>query len=163
MQTLTPYFNTVGRVMISAIFLLSGISKVTAYAATQGYMAAMGIMKHPDVYTASVNRSGVTDWRNYDTIYTERYMSTPQLNPEGYKNGSVMTYVDQFEGQILILHGMIDDNVHPNNAFQLIDAMDKADKRYESRFWPNSGHGVPGTQSMWEFFDRILQPNTDGR
>jgi dipeptidyl-peptidase-4 len=130
-----------------------------------GYMAAMGIFKHPDVYAASVNKSGVTDWRNYDTIYTERYMSTPQLNPEGYKNGSVMTYVDQFEGQILIMHGMIDDNVHPNNAFQLIDAMDKADKRYESRFFPNRGHGVGagGTVSQWEFFDRVLKPNVDGR
>ena len=56
-----------------------------------GFMAAMGIFKHPDVYDASVIRAGVTDWQNYDTIYTERYMSTPQLNPKGYKNGAAMT------------------------------------------------------------------------
>ena len=126
-----------------------------------GYMAAMGIFKHPDVYAASVNKSGVTDWRNYDTIYTERYMSTPQLNTEGYHVGTAMTYVDDFKGKILILHGMIDDNVHPNNAFQLIDAMDKAGKPYESRFFPNRGHGTGsgGTESQWEFFNRILKPN----
>ena len=126
-----------------------------------GYMAAMGIFKHPDVYAAAVDKSGPTDWRNYDTIYTERYMSTPQLNKEGYDVGRAMTYVDDFKGQILILHGMIDDNVHPTNAFQLIDAMDKADKPYESRFFPNRGHGVGpgGTQSQWEFFNRVLMPS----
>ena len=124
-----------------------------------GYMAAMGVFKHADVYHASVNKSGVTDWRNYDTIYTERYMSTPQLNKKGYDNGSVMTWVKNFKGHILIMHGMVDDNVHPNNAFQLIDAMDKAGKRYESRFFPNAGHGTGSGQSQWEFFDRHLKPN----
>ncbi len=127
-----------------------------------GYMAAMGIFKHPDVYAASVNRAGVTTWKNYDTIYTERYMSTPQLNPTGYKVGAPMTYVKDFKGKILIMHGMLDDNVHPNNAFQLIEAMDRANKPYESRFWPNAGHGLgrgAGT-SQREFFDRILKPGT---
>ena len=125
-----------------------------------GFMAAMGIFKHPDVYTAAVDRAGPTDWRNYDTIYTERYMSTPQLNPEGYKNGAAMTYVDQFKGHILIMHGMLDDNVHPNNAFQLIEAMDQAGKTYESRFWPNGGHGLGRglNDTQKAFFDRILKP-----
>ncbi|MHC5066000.1 MAG: alpha/beta hydrolase family protein [Planctomycetota bacterium] len=128
-----------------------------------GYMAAMGIFKHPDVYAASVAKSAVTDWRNYDTIYTERYMSTPQLNKKGYDTGSAMTYVKDFKGKLLILHGMIDDNVHPTNAFQLIDAMDKADKPYESRFFPNNGHGTGagGNRSQWEFFDRYLKPGTN--
>ena len=125
-----------------------------------GYMAAMGIFKHPDVYAASVVRAGVTDWRNYDTIYTERYMSTPQLNKEGYDTGSAMKYVDQFKGKVLIMHGMMDDNVHPNNAFQLIKALDDAGKSYESRFWPNAGHGLGRgmNDSQWEFFDRMLKP-----
>lgn len=127
-----------------------------------GFMAALGIFKHPDVYAAAVDRAGPTDWRNYDTIYTERYMSTPQLNAEGYDAGAAMTYVDQFKGKILIMHGMLDDNVHPNNAFQLIEAMDKAGKRYESRFWPNGGHGL-GTgvnDTQYEFFDRVLTPES---
>jgi dipeptidyl-peptidase-4 len=125
-----------------------------------GFMAAMGIFKHPDVYAASVDRAGPTDWRNYDTIYTERYMSTPQLNPDGYNAGAAMTYVKDFKGQLLILHGMVDDNVHPNNAFQLIAALDAAGKTYESRFWPNGGHGLgPGANTTQdEFFDRVLKP-----
>lgn len=125
-----------------------------------GFMAALGIFKHPDVYLASVVRAGPTDWRNYDTIYTERYMSTPQLNPEGYKTGAAMTYVNDFKGQVLIMHGMVDDNVHPNNAFQLIEAMDQAGKKYESRFWPNGDHGLGrgAGESQDEFFDRVLQP-----
>ena len=125
-----------------------------------GFMAALGIFKHPDVYTAAVDRAGPTDWRNYDTIYTERYMSTPQLNKKGYDTGAAMTYVKDFKGKLLIMHGMLDDNVHPNNAFQLIEALDKAGKPYESRFWPNGGHGLgrgaATTQS--EFFDRVLKP-----
>ena len=127
-----------------------------------GYMAAMGILKHPDVYAASVNRAGVSSWKNYDTIYTERYMSTPQLNPKGYKVGSPMTYAKGFKGKMLIMHGMLDDNVHPNNAFQLIDAFDKANKTYESRFWPNAGHGLGrgAGKSQREFFDRVLKPGT---
>lgn len=125
-----------------------------------GYMAAMGILKHPDVYAAAVVRAGVTDWRNYDTIYTERYMSTPQLNSKGYDTGSAMTYVKEFKGKMLIMHGMLDDNVHPNNAFQLIEALDQNGKIYESRFWPNAGHGLGrgANQTQEEFFDRVLQP-----
>lgn len=127
-----------------------------------GFMAAMGIFKHPDVYAAAVDRAGPTDWQNYDTIYTERYMSTPQLNPAGYKAGAAMTYAKDFKGKLLIMHGMIDDNVHPNNAFQLIDALDRAGKPYESRFWPNGGHGLgrgAGTTQS-EFFDRVLKPES---
>jgi dipeptidyl-peptidase-4 len=125
-----------------------------------GYMAAMGIFKHPDVYAAAVIRAGVTDWRNYDTIYTERYMSTPQLNPEGYKAGAAMTHVKNLKGKVLIMHGMLDDNVHPNNAFQLIEALDQSGKSYESRFWPNAGHGLGrgAGDTEVEFFNRVLQP-----
>jgi dipeptidyl-peptidase-4 len=135
-----------------------------------GYMSAMGILKHPDVYTAAVNGSGVTDWRHYDTIYTERYMSTPQLNPDGYDIGRAtrQDYVENFKeagGHLLIMHGMVDDNVHPNNAFQLIDALDKGGAPYESRFFPNNGHGLGrgAGATQWEFFDRVLQPEFRGR
>lgn len=134
-----------------------------------GYMSAMGILKHPDVYAAAVDRSGPTDWRHYDTIYTERYMSTPQLNPDGYNIGRAMNgeYIENFKkegGKLLIMHGMLDDNVHPTNAFQLIDALDKANASYESRFFPNNGHGLGrgSSTTQWEFFDRILRPKEIG-
>ena len=134
-----------------------------------GYMSAMGILKHPDVYSAAVDRSGPTDWRHYDTIYTERYMSTPQLNPDGYNIGRAMNeeYIENFKkegGKLLIMHGMVDDNVHPTNAFQLIDALDKANAGYESRFFPNNGHGLGrgSSRTQWEFFDRVLRPQETG-
>jgi len=122
-----------------------------------GFMAAMGIVKHPDVFAAAVDRAGPTDWRNYDSIYTERYMSLPQDNKEGYDNGSAMKYVEDMTGKLLIMHGMVDDNVHPTNAWQFIDALDKAGKKYESRFFPRSGHGFDGSDTQWEFFDRYLK------
>ncbi len=121
-----------------------------------GFMAAMGVLRHPDVFHAASVGSGVTDWRQYDSIYTERYMNLPQDNPEGYRAGSCTPYMDQFKGKMLIMHGMLDDNVHPNNAWELIDALDKAKKKYESRFFPRAGHGVPGSDTMWEFFRRHL-------
>lgn len=128
-----------------------------------GYLAAMGIFKHPDVYHCAVIRAGVTDWRHYDTIYTERYMSTPQLNPDGYRTGAAITYAADLKGKILIMHGMLDDNVHPNNAFQLIEALDQNNKRYESRFWANAGHGLGrgAGETETEFFDRVLQPQAE--
>ncbi len=125
-----------------------------------GYMAAMGIVKYPDVFTAAVDRAGPTDWRNYDSIYTERYMSLPQDNLEGYDNGSAMKFVDNMTGKLLIMHGMVDDNVHPTNAWQFIDALDKAGKKYESRFFPKGTHGFDGRDTQWEFFDRYLTPES---
>jgi dipeptidyl-peptidase 4 len=131
-----------------------------------GYMAAMGAVKHADVYRAAVNRAGVTDWRNYDTIYTERYMSTPQLNSKGYDIGRATRkdYIRKYKkngGRMLIMHGMVDDNVHPNNAFQLTEALDKAKADYELRIFPNGGHGLGARMMEWqtEFFQRMLRPD----
>ena len=123
-----------------------------------GYMAAMGIVKHPDVFTVAVDRAGVTDWRNYDSIYTERYMSLPQDNEEGYDNGSAMKFVKNLKerNKLLIMHGMVDDNVHPNNAWQFIDALDKAKVKYESRFFTTGINGVGGSDTQGEFFVRWL-------
>ena len=123
-----------------------------------GYMSAMGILKHPDVYTAAVNGSGVTDRRHYDTIYTERYMSTPQLNPDGYDIGAPHARITsrifkEAGGHLLIMHGMVDDNVHPSNAFQLIDALDKGKRPMKVASSPttvtasDAGRGKPSGSS----------------
>jgi len=109
-----------------------------------GYMAALAILKYPDVFHVAVAGAPVTDWRNYDTIYTERYMRTPEENPEGYDDGSCLTYAGQLEGNLLILHGMVDDNVHPTNTWQLVNALQDADKSFDVMFYPNSGHGLRG-------------------
>lgn len=107
-----------------------------------GYMAALALVKYPELFHIAVASAAVTDWRNYDTIYTERFMRTPEDNLENYDAGSVMTYVDQLQGRLLILHGMVDDNVHPSNAFQLINALHEAGKDFDLMMYPNRAHGL---------------------
>ena len=124
-----------------------------------GYMSALAVLRYPDVFHVAVAGAPVTDWRNYDTIYTERYMRTPEQNPEGYDAGSCLTYVNQFRGRLLIMHGMADDNVHPTNAWQLIDAMQRAGKRIDMVFYPSRGHGLArGAEGVkWEYlYDHLL-------
>src|SRR5690606_25678169 len=107
-----------------------------------GYMAALAILKYPDVFHVAVAGAPVTDWRNYDSIYTERFMRMPEENPEGYDAGSCLTYAGQLKGKLLLLHGMLDDNVHPSNTFQLMDALQKAGKPFDVMLYPNAGHGL---------------------
>lgn len=125
-----------------------------------GYMAALGVMKHPEVFHVGVAGAPVTDWRNYDTIYTERFMWIPQENKEGYDNGACVTFVDRFTGKLLLLHGMVDDNVHPSNSFQVMHALQQARKPFDVMFYPNSGHGI-GSPSFnplkWEYlYDHLI-------
>ena len=123
-----------------------------------GYMAALAPLKRPEVFHVAVASSAVTDWRNYDTIYTERFMRTPQENPEGYERGSCLGAVEQLTGKLLIMHGMLDDNVHPSNAWQLIHALQQAGKPFEMMLFPRSGHGAPATarRLRWTFLYRHL-------
>ena len=124
-----------------------------------GYMAALALLKHPDVFHVSVASSAVTDWRNYDTIYTERYMRTPQENAEGYDDGSCMTFADDLVGDLLIMHGMVDDNVHPSNAWQLIDALQRAGKPFEMKLYPTRAHGLGREAGRWRWrflYDHLI-------
>jgi dipeptidyl-peptidase-4 len=119
-----------------------------------GYLAALGILKYPDVFHVAVAGAPVTDWRNYDTIYTERFMRTPQENPEGYAQGSCLTFAEQLKGKLLLLHGMEDDNVHPSNSWQLIHKLQQARKPFDMMFFPTSGHGIgsPSHNAVkWEY------------
>lgn len=82
----------------------------------------------------------VSSWDGYDTHYTERYMGTPANNPEGYRNSSVMTHVDKLQGHLMIVHGLIDENVHFRHSARLIDALVKARKPYEVQLFPGERH-----------------------
>ncbi len=132
-----------------------------------GYLAALAILKYPDVFHVAVAGAPVTDWRNYDTIYTERYMRTPEENAEGYDAGSCLTYAADLRGRLLIQHGMVDDNVHPNNAWQLVDALQKAGKPFDMMFYPNSAHGLGGKSGelRWRYLyeNLIAPPDRSGR
>jgi dipeptidyl-peptidase-4 len=117
-----------------------------------GYTAALSILKFPDVYTAASASSAVTSWYHYDTIYTERYMWIPQENKEGYEGGNAMNYAKNLRGRLLIYYGTADNNVHPNNAMQLIRALQQAGKSFEVQVGPDAGHSGVNPQRMMEFF-----------
>ncbi len=107
-----------------------------------GFMTAFA-MTHSDKFRCGVAGGGVYDWRLYDTIYTERYMATPQNNPEGYDASSVVKAAGNLHGDLLIVHGTMDDNVHMQNAIQFIDALQKAGKmNFRFMVYPKSRHGV---------------------
>jgi len=119
-----------------------------------GYMTCMALLKEPMVFHVGVAASSVTDWRNYDTIYTERYMRTPQENQEGYDLGSTLPYAKNLRGKLLLVHGSTDNNVHPGNTMQLIDALIKEQKRFDLMFYPNQRHGMRG--SYGEHFRQLM-------
>ncbi len=109
-----------------------------------GYMTALALTKAPNSFTHGMSFAPVVDWSLYDNVYTERYMDTPQDNPEGYKAGSVMTYTDQLKGKLFIVHGSADDNVHMQNTFQLIEKLQTTGKQFEMMIYPNVRHGWGG-------------------
>jgi len=106
-----------------------------------GFMAAYALTRS-DLFALGIAGAGVYDWRDYDTIYTERYMSTPQKNPEGYDKSSVRAKAADLRGHLLILHGTMDDNVHVQNALQLAYELQKAGKSFDLMLYPKSRHGV---------------------
>ncbi|ULQ55040.1 S9 family peptidase [Flavihumibacter rivuli] len=107
-----------------------------------GYMTCMALTYGSDVFTHGVANASVTDWSLYDTHYTERFMDTPQENPEGYKNTAVMTYANKYKGLLRIVHGTTDDNVHMQNSIQLINKLQDLKKHFEFMLYPNERHGI---------------------
>jgi dipeptidyl-peptidase-4 len=117
-----------------------------------GTVAATSLLRFPDIYHAAVANSAVTDWRNYDNIYTERYMNLITNNKKGYDAGSIMNYVDNIKGRLMIFFGTADNNVHPSNSLQLIQALQKARKSFEVQVGPDKGHARMDMERMMEFF-----------
>ena len=111
-----------------------------------GYMTALALTYAADYFTHGVSRAPVTDWRLYDNVYTERYMDTPEDNPEGYDFGSVMTHADSLKGKLLLIHGTIDDNVHMQNTIQLISKLQDLGKDFEMMVYPGGRHGWGGAK-----------------
>ncbi len=105
-----------------------------------GYMAAMCLAQEPETFKVAVAGAPVTHYDGYDTHYTERYLSTPQANPDGYAQGSVMAYVDNLQGKLLLVHGLIDENVHFRHTARLINALIRARKPYDLLLFPNERH-----------------------
>ena len=107
-----------------------------------GYTSCMALTYGADYFTHGIAHFSVTDWKLYDTVYTERYMDTPAENPEGYEFGSVMTHADKYKGTMLITHGTMDDNVHMQNTIQFIEKLQTLNKDFELMLYPNDRHGI---------------------
>ncbi len=108
-----------------------------------GFMTAFALT-HSKVFSAGVASASVTDWRDYDSIYTERYMLMPQDNIDGYEKTSVVAAAKDLHGKLLILHGTMDDNVHMLNSLKLVRALQSANKQFEFMLYPGSRHGIGG-------------------
>jgi len=143
-----PYFNK---------------NKVGVYGTSYGgTTSAMSLLRFPDVYHAAVANSAVTDWRNYDNIYTERFMNLITNNKKGYDDSSLMKYAKNLKGELMIFYGTNDNNVHPANSLQLIQALQKAGKSFEVQIGPDKGHTAVNRDRMMEFFIKHLVLNQNG-
>lgn len=111
-----------------------------------GYLTLMALTKGADYFTHGLSLYPVTDWRLYDNIYTERYMDTPMDNASGYDQGSAMTNVHAYKGDLLIVHGTADDNVHMQNTLQFISKMQDLGKDFDLMMYPGERHGVGGAK-----------------
>jgi dipeptidyl-peptidase-4 len=119
-----------------------------------GSMTLYG-MTHSDAFKAGVSVAPVTDPRNYDSIYTERYLGLPKDDPTGYEQGAITKVASQLHGSLLLVHGTSDDNVHFQNSIQMIDALIKADKPFRLMVYPNKTHGIAGTAARTHLFQLI--------
>ena len=113
-----------------------------------GYMTCMALTAGAGYFTHGLAGGSVTDWKLYDTHYTERFMDTPAENPQGYAAGSVMTYANQYKGLLRIYHGTMDDNVHMQNSLQLVKKLQDAKKHFEFMVYPGGRHGWGGNQQF---------------
>jgi len=122
-----------------------------------GYMTLMSLLKAPEVFKAGVAGAPNADTAGYDTHYTERYMGTPQENPEGYRESTCMTFADRLRGKLLLIHGMIDENVHFRHTARFIDALIKANRPYELLLYPAERHMPRSEKDRRNMEERIVE------
>ena len=120
-----------------------------------GYMSSLCLLKGNKYFKSAIAVAPVTSWRFYDTIYTERYMQTPQENPNGYDLNSPINHVDSLKGDFLLIHGSADDNVHVQNTYEMVDALIKANKQFDLFIYPDKNHGIYGGTTRLHLFTKI--------
>ncbi len=120
-----------------------------------GYMTCMALLFAPEVFKVGVAGAPVTHWDGYDTHYTERYMGMPETNPEGYRDSAVMSHVEKLQGKLLLVHGMVDENVHFRHTARLIVALTTAQKTYDLLLFPEERH-MPRDAKGLEYMERRL-------
>jgi dipeptidyl-peptidase-4 len=138
-------------------------NRICIYGWSNGGSMTLYALEHTDVFRCGVSGAPVTDWHNYDTIYTERYMGLPRENPKGYDEASMVMHAGDLHGALLLLHGTVDDNVHLQNTIQATDALINAGKQFQLMLFPNKTHGVRGKahefqlQLLLNFFEQNLK------
>jgi len=120
-----------------------------------GFMASNCIFQGADVFKMAIAVAPVTNWRFYDSIYTERYMQTPQENASGYDNNSPINHVNKLKGKFLLIHGSGDDNVHVQNSMQMMEALIQANKQFDSQIYPDKNHGIYGGKTRIQLFTKM--------
>ena len=120
-----------------------------------GHMALQSILTGDGIFSTAISVAPVTTWRFYDTIYTERFMRTPQENPEGYDLNSPLNYANQLEGKLLLVHGSGDDNVHVQNSMRMIQALIEANKDFEWAIYPDQNHGIGSGNALIHLFEKM--------
>ena len=120
-----------------------------------GFMTLLSMEKGGELFKANISVAPVTSWRFYDSVYTERYMRTPQENPEGYDRNSPINFADGLQGKLLLIHGSGDDNVHYQNSMDFVEALVQADKQFEMQFYPNKNHGIYGGNTSMHLYKRM--------
>jgi len=120
-----------------------------------GFMASNCIFQGADVFKTAIAVAPVTSWRYYDSIYTERYMQTPQENAGGYDNNSPITHVNKLKGNFLLIHGSADDNVHVQNTMKMIEALVQANKQFDWAIYPDKNHGIYGGKTRLQLYTKM--------
>ncbi len=122
-----------------------------------GFMATNSILKGSATFETAIAVAPVTNWRFYDTIYTERYMQTPQENPGGYDENSPLNYPELLEGNYLLVHGSGDDNVHVQNTMRMVEALVQANKPFEWAVYPDKSHGISGGNTRTHLYSKMTR------
>jgi dipeptidyl-peptidase-4 len=141
-------------------------SRVGIYGTSYGgYASAMELLRHPEVFAVASSSSPTTDWRNYDSTYTERYMWLPAENQAGYDAGNVVTYAKGLRGRLLLYYGSADNNVHQDNTMQLIKELQRQGKSFEVQVGPDQPHSGVNNARMMEFLieNLVMRPASGPR
>ena len=120
-----------------------------------GYMTSLAMTKNADLFKMGIAVAPVTNWRYYDSVYTERYLKTPQENPGGYDDNSPVQFAQNMKGKFLLVHGTGDDNVHFQNSIAFVDAMVKANKDFQTLYYPNRNHGISGGNTRLHLYRQM--------
>jgi len=120
-----------------------------------GYMTSLCMTKGAEYFKLGIAVAPVTNWRYYDSIYTERYMQTPQENPSGYDDNSPINHVEKLKGKYLLIHGSADDNVHYQNSIEMVSALVAANKQFDLFIYPDKNHGIYGGNTRLHLYTKM--------